>query len=82
MQPSKRHLSLKLQEKLTQAQHPKRPTLFYLRVDGGDGMRRYLAQTMNRERYKQTSGKLRRAVSILNEQNMIIHVSTEGLTLI
>lgn len=45
-------------------------------------MRRYLAQTMNRERYKQTSGKLRRAVSILNEQNMIIHVSTEGLTLI
>lgn len=82
MQTPKRQLSRKLQEKLTHAQHPKRPTLFYLRVDGGESMRQYLARTMDRSRYKQASGKLRRAVSILTEQNIIIHVSTEGLTLI
>lgn len=81
MQTPKQRLSPKLQEKLTQAQYPKRPTLYYLRVEGGEGMRRYLAQTMDRKRYKQASGKLRRAVSILTEKDMIIHVSTEGLTL-
>ncbi|WP_375448504.1 hypothetical protein [uncultured Fibrella sp.] len=71
-----------MQEKLTLAQYPTRPTRYYLRVDGGEGMRRYLAQTMTRQKFKQVSGKLRKAVNILMEKDMIIHVATEGLTLL
>ncbi len=78
----RRPLSFKLQEKLTQAQYPKLPALYYLSVDGGEPMRRYLVRTMTRQRFKQASGKLRKAVSILTEKDMIIYVATEGLTLI
>jgi hypothetical protein len=79
---SDKRLSFKLQEKLTQAVYPTRPTLYYLRVDGGKGMRRYLARTMTRQKFETTSAKLRKAVHALNEQNITIHVATEGFTLI
>ena len=82
MMAPRRQLSFKLQEKLTHAEYPNRPTLFYLRVDGGEDMRKYLARTMNRQKFRQTSGKLRKAVSILTEKNIVIHVATEGLMLI
>lgn len=82
MQTPKRRLPCKLQEKLTQAQYPTRPTLYYLNIDGGDGMRRYLSRNMTRQKFKQASGKLRKAIKILTERDMIIHVATEGLTLI
>ncbi len=79
---SDKRLSFKLQEKLTQAQYRERPTLYYLNVDGGDSMKRYLCRTMTREKFKAASGKLRKAVSILTDKDMIIHVTTEGLRLI
>lgn len=75
-------LSFKLQEKLTHAQYSKLPALYYLSIDGGEPMRRYLVRTMTRQRFKQASGKLRKAVSILTEKDIIIYVATEGLTLI
>jgi hypothetical protein len=82
MQAPKRRLPFKLQEKLTQAQDPALPALYYLSINGGDGMRRYVARNMTRQKFKKASGKLRRAVKILGEEDMIIHVATEGLTLI
>lgn len=82
MEILKRRLPYKLQEKLTQAQYPTRPTLYYLHMDGGDSMRRYLSRNMTRQKFKQASGKLRKAIRILAEKDMIIHVATEGLTLI